>query len=262
MTLFELGRLARELRSAEVWLRADGAVQLALAGEERPAVELGRLPSHVRQVHYHPGRGEGPEAVQARVAELRTLYPGALIHGLSPGWAQRHGLEAVRASGVDSFCWFTGELGADPAPAAQGWERCSDLELPSVAAVVYGPEHSVEQLTSRLARLGTAQQVVLLPRSAGDLVVVRGATTDGPWDIELLSRARASLPAGVRVRASWGALGFKLAQSALAFGADALAGWGLEEQLAYSGKMRSADVIGWEEARAGVQEAGFSWSEA
>ena len=253
--LFSLGKRARANRNAQVWLRADGAVWLVLGSQARPAVELGRLPLEITEVHYHPQRQDSPTLVGERLAQLRQEYPQARIHGLSPGWVDRHGLP----DGLDSLCLFTGELDGEPAAAARGWQEALHCDKEAVATVVYGPEHSAAQLEQRLLQLSRAprlRQVVLLPRAVGDLVVVPGATTDGPRDIEFLALARCVLPSHVRVRASWGALGFKLAQSSLAFGADALAGWGLEEHLAYSGKMRSADLIGWDEARAGVREAG------
>lgn len=254
--LFGLGRRARARRHSAVWLRADGAVWLSLGASGRSPVELGRLPLDVREVHYHPQKDDSPEFVRQRLGELRAEHPGAVLHGLSPGWLSRHGLP----EGLDSLSLFTGELERDEAAAARGWPDALACDIDMVATVIYGPEHTASQLEQRLTRLAQAprlRQVVLLPRAVGDLVVVPGATTDGTKDVEFLALARCLLPASVRVRASWGALGFKLAQSALAFGADALAGWGLEEQLAYSGKMRSADLIGWDEARAGVREAGM-----
>lgn len=244
--LFSLGRAARARAHAEVWLRADGAVHLL---PQSP--DWGKLPREVTEVHYHPSKGQTIEQVREEIAQVRQQYPGARLHGLSPGWLERNGSELLEL--FDSFCLFTGELGAPPHPAAQGWRKFSELPN-AVATLVYGPEHSLEQLQERLKHLENVGQVVPLPRAVGDLVMVSGATTDGTWDIEVLSRCRALLPARVRVRASWGALGFKLAQASLAFGADALAGWGLEEQLAYSGRMRPAELVGWEEARAGLRE--------
>lgn len=258
MDLFTLGRRARVRRHGDVWLRADGSVWLALGTQGRNAVDLGRLPEEVREIHYHPQRDDSPESVTTRVQQLRADFPAARVHGLSPGWLCKHGTDPCGL--VDSFCLFTGELTGPEAPAAAGWETLLQTPGDKVAVVVYGPEHTAAQLEARVRKLNAARQLrqlVLLPRAVGDLVVIPGATTDGTRDIEFLALARAVLDAGVRLRASWGTLGFKLAQCSLAFGSDALAGWGLDEHLAYSGKMRSAEVVGWDEARAGVREAGL-----
>ena len=255
VSLFDLGRQARLRRHGKVWLRADGSVVLLPS-----TPDWGKLDVKVSEVHLHPKKGESLSQVLEQLAELRVRYPQAHFHGFSPGWLQRQGLsviEDLKAAGLDSFCWFTGELEGQPTAAASGWEQCADLPIAKVASLVYGPEVGAEALQARVQALASAEQIVPLPRAVGDLVVIPGATTDGTRDIEVLSRCRAVAPPEQRVRASWGALGFKLAQSSLAFGADALGGWGLEEQLAYSGRMRPADLIGWDEARAGALEAGM-----
>lgn len=252
MNIFELGRQARAKRHPRVWLRADGAVHLWPGSPD-----WGKLEIEVREVHFHPRKEDTPEQVVELAAQLRAQFPGVRLHGLSPGWLQRHGLDVLEQIRLDSLCWYTGELSGPSAPAARGWELCAPLKLPKIASFVYGPEHTVEELEQRLDLLREADQIVPLPRAVGDLVVIPGATTDGTRDIEILSRSRALAEPVQWVRASWGALGFKLAQSSLAFGADALGGWGLEEQLAYSGRMRPADLIGWDEARAGTLEAGM-----
>lgn len=257
MDLFTLGRKARSRRHSQIWLRADGAVWLCLGAEAKPAVDLGRVPQDIREVHYHPQRDDSVETALRHVAQLRAEYPAARLHGFSPGWLHKHELQTVP---VDSLCLFTGELTGPVSAAANGWDQLLNSPLHKIAVVVYGPEHTPEQLEVRLQRLNHAanlDQVVLLPRAVGDLVVIPGATTDGTRDIEFLALARAVLKPEARLRASWGTLGFKLAQCSLAFGSDALAGWGLDEHLAYSGKMRSAEVVGWDEARAGVTEAGL-----
>jgi 2-iminoacetate synthase ThiH len=217
------------------------------------------LEREVSEVHFHPRKDESPAQAVEQLVRLRAQFPQARLHGFSPGWLQRHGwnrLDELQQAGLDSLCWFTGEL-TESHPAASGWEQCADLAIAKVACFVYGPHPDPADLEKRVRALVGADQIVPLPRAVGDLVVIPGATTDGTCDIEVLSRCRALAQPKQRVRASWGALGFKLAQSSLVFGSDALAGWGLEEQLAYSGRMRPADLIGWDEARAGVVEAGM-----
>ena len=254
VSLFDLGRQARLKRQARVWLRADGSVLLLPT-----APDWGKLEIRITEVHFHPRRDDSLAQVLQRLRELRAQYPEARLHGFSPGWLTRHGfhvLPDLQSAGLDSFCWFTGEL-SEPGAASAGWEECAELPIPKVASFVYGPKPDIQALQERVEALAGAHQIVPLPRAVGDLVVVPGATTDGTCDIEVLSRCRVLAGTDQRVRASWGALGFKLAQSSLAFGSDALAGWGLEEQLAYSGRMRPADLIGWDEARAGAVEAGM-----
>jgi len=256
LSLFEWGRKARPKRAPRVWLRPDGSVLLEPAGPD-----WGKLPREVREVHFHPRKDRSFQDVLDALRGFRANYPEARIHGFSPGWLQRHGracLPELQEAGLDSLCWFTGDLN-EAAPAAQGWEACAGLPIAKIASFVYGPEASMQALEARVKALSEADQIVPLPRAVGDLVVIRGATTDGTLDIEVLARCRVWAQSSQRVRASWGALGFKLAQSSLAFGADALAGWGMEEQLAYSGRMRPADLIGLDEARAGVWEAGMEF---
>lgn len=253
MTLFELAREARARKNPTCWHRADG--QVALAPISGP--DFSGCKAEISEVHFHP---RPQDSAVEHLLQLKQAHPQAQLHGLSPGWVARHGLAALQELeevGLASFCWFTGELESG-SPASQGWEALLDLELPKVGVFVYGPEDHWSRLEPRLARMAQARnllQVVPLPRAVGDLVVVPGATTDGTRDIEILARCRAFFAPQVRVRASWAALGFKLAQSALAFGCDALAGWGLEEQLAYSGKMRPADVVSRDVVLAGLAEA-------
>lgn len=254
VSLFELGRQARARRHSHLWVRADGAVLLLPA-----APDWGKLEIEVKEIHFHPRKDQTVAEVLAQLRELRAQHPSARLHGFSPGWLKRHGMQILpdlQAAGLDSLCWFTGDLTEDGA-AATGWEECADLPIARIASFVYGPEHSADLVVARVQKLSGAEQIVPLPRAVGDLVVIAGATTEGTRDIEVLSRTRALAGCGQRVRASWGALGFKLAQSSLAFGPDALAGWGIEEQLAYSGRMRPADLIGWDEAWAGAREAGM-----
>jgi len=224
--------------TATVRFRADGQVALALGADET-------FPEGARFLHFHPARDEADAA--GRLASLRER--GLPVHGLSPGWIRRHGLLAV-----DSLSLFTGSLSGSE-PAADGWQECLSLGLPYVATILYGPRDSEAALAERLALLREATSVVLLPREAGDQLLGEECT-DGVQDARFLALARRTLPESVRVRASWAALGWKMAQATLAFGADELAGWGLEEALAYGKKGRPAATVGAAEVRAGIEEAG------
>jgi 2-iminoacetate synthase ThiH len=76
----------------------------------------------------------------------------------------------------------------------------------------------------------------------------------------VVSVLRHFLPAEVRVRASWAALGWKVAQMALVHGADELAGWSVAESVAYSARVRAAARVETDEVKCGVEEAGKVWS--
>jgi hypothetical protein len=259
MSVFDLARLARQRRRPRLWVRPDGAVDLQPLG----GPDLGKIEPQIREVHFHPRKGEELHQTWESLASLRRLHPEALLHGLSPGWVSQHGRDALDracAAGLQRFCWFTGELGSDQHPAAQGWQALADAPVDKVAVFVYGPEHSLADAQQRLQLLAGAsrlQQVLPLPRAAGDLVLISGATTDGVRDIEMLAFTRSQLDAQVCVRASWAALGFKLAQSSLAFGADGYGGWGLEELLTYTSRCRPADRVTLDQALAGAAEAGM-----
>ena len=239
ISVFELGRDALAHSRTQVGYREDGAV-LLVAGGEPAAVEQPRC------VHFHPGKDEA--APLERLAELRQR--GLPVHGLSPGWVRRHGLLPV-----DSLALYTGALQGPAGAAAEGWEQCLGLGLPFVASLTYGPGDPERALLERLERLTAASSVLLLPRASGDRMLAE-ATTDGLQDVRFLAQARKALPATVRVRASWAALGWKMAQATLAFGVDELAGWGLEEELAYGNKRHSAMQVGAAEVREGIEEAG------
>ena len=221
------------------WYREDGAVALVVGEQET-------FPETARCVHFHPAKDEGDPA--ARLTKLKAR--GLPVHGLSPGWIGRHGVLPV-----DSLSVFTGSLDDRNEPAAEGWRKCLNLGLPYVATIVYGPRDNETQLAERLAHLHGAASVVLLPREAGDQLLGE-ESTDGVQDARFLALARRSLPESVRVRASWAALGWKMAQATVAYGADELAGWGLEEVLTYGKKVRPAATVRAEEARAGIEEAG------
>ena len=76
----------------------------------------------------------------------------------------------------------------------------------------------------------------------------------------VVSVLRHFLPAEVRVRASWAALGWKVAQMALIHGADELAGWSVAESVAYSTRVRAAARVETDEVKCGVEEAGKVWA--
>ncbi|MBI3924661.1 MAG: hypothetical protein HY319_03900 [Armatimonadetes bacterium] len=200
------------------------------------------------------------EGMCRALGQLRRRFPQAHLHGLTPAWLSRQPAEAASrlvASGLGTLALYTGPLSGE-CPYSEGWVGLLDTDIPKVGCVVYGPEDPAEAIVERLMVLSRARglkTVLCLPAAPGDLMLVRGATTDGNLDMRVLSVARLALPVGVHVRASWGALGWKVAQVALAFGADELAGFGLEERLTYLPRTRPASIVEREEVLAGIREA-------
>ncbi len=215
--ILELGRRASMARlHDEVGFLEDEALFLALPDAPLPAVAP-------RVIHLMPG-------AEDRLPALRQAFPEAWVHG------------PVGLDGLDSVAL----LNSRP--------ECSGK--PEVATLTYDQTTPVESLLADLQSLAGRKWLVscvLLPAGVGDQVL-SPATTWGSRDVALLSAARLLLRG--HVRASWGALGWKLAQASIAFGTDELAGWGLEEHLTYGGRFRPAAQVSHEEAEAGILEAG------
>ena len=254
--IFQLGREAARGLSGQVNYREDGAVWMALGSSDpHPAGGKSEGP---RFVHYHPLKDDSIETAQARVRELHARFPQAPVHGFSPAWFERQGAREV--IGLNSLCWFTGSVDGPAESASSGWQKLADTEIAKVASFIYGPEVTREQVEARVGEILKGRNVttiVPLPRGLGDRVLLAQATTDGILDVTVYAWTRiACARHDVRLRASWGALGWKMAQPCLSFGVDELAGWGLEEFLAYGPKARGSSVVGREEAEQGIREAG------
>ena len=252
--LFEIGRRAARAVKGPVGYREDGAVILAL-GAATPAKGRPRF------VHYHPLKTDTLDSALERLGLLRREFPTCELHGLSPGWLERHGqgcVQALRQAGLHSLSWFTGSVDGPSETPAQAWEKCADLDIPKVASFIYGPQVTRTQVEERVEAIVRDRQVCTvlpLPRGLGDKLMQASSTTDGILDARVLSWTR--LACGeLHVRASWGALGWKMAQPTLLFGVDELAGRGLEEVLAYGPQARAAAVVRTEEVEAGIREAG------
>jgi 2-iminoacetate synthase ThiH len=131
-------------------------------------------------------------------------------------------------------------------------------KAPLTAVLVYAPELTAQALEQAVEALGKVQRlvsVVPLPAGAGDRIPLPGLTTGGTTDVMAISALRILLPAETRVRASWAALGWKVAQVALAYGADEIAGWTAAETLAYTGRVRAASRVERQELNEGLEEA-------
>lgn len=252
--LLDLGARAAAARaSTRAGYREDGAVRMADRSSEWTPGEAPEGPA--RKASARPRELHVLAPDEARLRELRRLHPDLWIHAAVPAGLDRDGALGLAAAGADSLLVATGS-----ADAGEGsWAALLDLPLPVVASATYGPASSPEAVAARLdlLRRGAGLRcVVWLPDHPGDQVFVPGRTTDGTEDAILLAATRLALPRTVRVRASWAAYGWKMAQFALTFGIDEVAGWGLEEEAAWPGQASAAAVVTREEAEAGLVEAG------
>lgn len=187
------------------------------------------------------------------VKEARSLYPKAEIEGFGP-------LEtplAERFAGLDRGVFLAGRL-TDRFTPSQDLAEAATATLPLTAVLVYTPEVTavaLEQAAASLSGLDGLVSVVPLPAGAGDRIPLPGLTTSGSTDMMVIAALRLLLAAKIRVRSCWAALGWKVAQSALAYGADEIAGWTAAETLAYTGRVRAASRVERQELDEGLEEA-------
>ena len=196
------------------------------------------------------------ENTEALLAQVRSDF---WVHGLSPNHLGGLELEQWKERGLSSFSLATGSL----EQPVEGWEQLAAVDMPMVASFVYGPQPDYEALEQRLqalSRFPSVRSVLAIPLSAGDRILIPGATTDGTDDMKVLSLVRLIMP-DRRVRVSWGTLGWKVAQVGLAFGADELCGWGVEEQIVFGERVRAASQVNKEEVQLGLEEAGYRGTE-
>ena len=244
-TMLELGALVQATcLGAGAGFREDGAVLLADGQACWPPTHP---PGTPRELHL---QRSSPARVQALRKEHRDLW----LHGAASGGLDPSGALALAQAGVDSLSVHSG-----PAEAGDGpWCSLLDLPLPVVVSATYGPATPGQAILDRLERVqasNAARCLVWLPVCPGGRVL-RPDDTDGIMDARLLALTRLALPARVRVRSSWSAFGWKMAQFLLTCGADEVAGRGLEEEQAWGPGFAPAAVVGAEQARAGVLEAG------
>lgn len=241
-SVLELGALAARVRSRRrVGYLADD--QVTLYFDETPT-ELRPL------VHFYPSSDP-----TEHLARLKAESPESWVHGLSIQALGGREPEDWKHQGLDSFSLDTGALDQENPE----WESVAEADIPMVASFIYGPGTTYEALEERLRRLAgypSVRTVVALPSSVGDRILLPGATTDGTDDMKILSLCRLLLPKH-HVRISWGVLGWKVAQVGMAFGGDEIGGWGVEERVAYSHRLRPAATVGTEEVLAGLSEAGY-----
>lgn len=240
--ILELGQLAAQKRGAKRagYLADDRVSHYFEEAPEEPGI----------RVHFLPD-----DEAEERLKDFKERYPQTLVHGLSVERLQGREADSWGALGLDSLTLDTGPLDR-PTPQ---WEEVARAQIPMVASFVYGPQADYEALEARLEKLSgfaSIRSVVALPASVGDRILLPGATTDGTHDMKVLSLCRLLLDKA-HVRISWGVLGWKVAQVGLAFGGDELCGWGTEERLAFSHRVRPAARVETDELLAGLAEAGY-----
>lgn len=257
----ELTLLARRLgKLSGPPLRALADDEIVLTGGALAAArasDKGCEPERPVCVVVTPENGELPEEFDQRLAEVRRQYPGAEVAGFGPkGWSARG------ESTLDRHVVKLG-VAADSFQKDDAWERrlldCPGTPLTVV--LVYSPSVTPQALEQAVAQVADWQRVgtvACLPLGAGDRIPLPGVTTSGPLDMTVLSTVRMLIPGEVRVRASWAALGWKVAQLAPLYGADELMGWSAAECLAYTGRVRAAARVEKAELEAGLAEAGVA----
>ncbi len=190
---------------------------------------------------------------QADLRGLRNDHPHTEISGYGPLTVE----PSQRFEGLDRGVVLVGKVGETFVPS-DDLARLDGVEVPLTAVFIYSPDLTpaiLESLVDHLLRLPTLASVVPLPAGAGDRIPLAGLTTAGTTDLMVISVLRLLLPMSVRVRASWAALGWKVAQVALAYGADEIAGWTGAEAIAYSGRVRAASRVERAELNEGLAEA-------
>lgn len=223
--------------------------------------------SEAARLSKRPAKGEGKPAVSIALTPAESTDLAALLkeHRLAQPEAEVAGYRelslplAERFEGFDRGVFLAGRMDQSFEPSndlSQAKEH--DLGLPLTAVLVYAPGVKPEALAQAADALSGVQglvSVVPLPAGAGDRIPLEGLTTAGSTDAMVCSVLRILLPIGLRVRASWAALGWKVAQVILAYGADEIAGWGAAETLAYTGRVRAAARVERDELDLGLAEA-------
>lgn len=233
-------------RGPEVRCLGDDEVVL-LGGAEGGGRQPRRLPRdrEVLSVVLTPGKEQNKDEFAGLLQSARKEHPRAEFTGHAGCWNEEM---------FDCLCLKLGLAGKTFEP--------EKLEIPSnkplIAVLSYSPEvepEALEQACLAAKELPNLQSVVALPLGAGDRIPLKGFTTSGTSDVMVVSVLRHFLSAETRIRASWAALGWKVAQMALVYGADELVGWSAAESLVYGPRVRSAARVERDEVELGVAEA-------
>ena len=237
--------------------------ELVLFGGAAEAARLSARPNRADKVDeclqgavVTPLDGQSKDEYDQLLRETKELHPGLSFSGFGPqGWANRD-------KSLDRVVIKLGEAGVKFQAAEELEKGIQDSHGASVTLVlVYTPDvtaESLEQAVDSAGDLGPVVSLVALPLGAGDRIPLAGLTTAGTKDLMVLSALRYLLPKKVALRASWAALGWKVAQIAPLYGANELAGWTAAESLIYTGRVRAAARVEADEVLRGLDEAGCS----
>lgn len=251
-------RLALELRqgrSLQEGVRGIADDQVLLFGG---ATEQARQAKRVRPdrmleaIVITPDKDQTEDDFLKTISDLKESYPALKLSGFSPENSPRC------TAHFDSVVVKVGEAGTEFCEEP-GWQERLPEGIPTVLTLVYRPEVTADALEAAIKRIAEVENVISvvpLPLGAGDRIPLVGLTTAGSTDVMVISVLRYSLPDTIRVRASWAALGWKVAQLALCYGADELAGWSAAEVASYSGRVRAAARVERQELLLGLEEAG------
>ena len=192
-----------------------------------------------------PEKNQTRADFEALVLETREEYPQAELSG----HAGAGGEELFDSLGI-KLGLAEEDFQAEPQDLPYG--------KPLVGVLNYSPDVQPDALVQaclRAKEIPGLRTVVPLPLGAGDRIPLQGFTTSGTTDAMVISVLRHHLPPEIRVRASWAALGWKVAQLTLVYGADELAGWSAAESLVYGPRVRAAARVELDEVELGVEEA-------
>lgn len=254
----KLGQLCRATHSSQP-VRSLADEEVLLLGMASEAARLSSRPKATPDVPPKlvvvtpQSKDASAEDFAKLVQETRELHPGAELEGFGPLSSPLQ----ERFQGLDRGVAVAGRLNKTFEPSAD-FPQLEKVALPLTAVLVYTPEvttTALEQAAAALRAVPSLVGVVPLPAGAGDRIPLPGLTTGGSTDVMVISVLRLLLPRTVRVRACWAALGWKVAQAALAYGADEIAGWTAAETLAYTGRVRAASRVERQELNEGLEEA-------
>lgn len=254
----KLGLLTKATRSTCA-VRSLADEEVLLVGMASEAARLSSRPKATPDVPPKlvvatpPSKDSTIEDFAKLVQETRELHPTAELEGFGPLSLPLQ----ERFQGLDRGVALAGRLGQTFEPSSE-LSQLAKAQLPVTVVLVYTPEvttAALEQAVTALKELSNLAGVVPLPAGAGDRIPLPGLTTGGSTDVMAISVLRLLLPQTVHVRACWAALGWKVAQAALAYGADEITGWTAAETLAYTGRVRAASRVERQELNEGLEEA-------
>jgi aminodeoxyfutalosine synthase len=153
------------------------------------------------------------------------------------------GLHGLTGGGAEIFAPRVRAVIAPQKPPAERWlsihGAAHALGLPSTATMLYGHVETVEERVDHLLRLRAQQDrsggfIAFVPLAYHpDHTALGGRATSGMDDLRTMAVARLLLDNIPHIKAYWVMLGVKMAQVALAFGANDLDGTVMEERICH-----------------------------